>query len=120
MPTHTDNVWRDSHDSGGPHGPFDMSDETDAGSPRAQVQFYRDPSSALASGAFGRTDLTTLVDPYMMEIDQDYDCIHDSNPSCQYVIYGDTCALQASVLGSDLYTAQYGDFTANWVPDPCN
>lgn len=42
--------WRDSHDLGGPHAPFDLSDETDSGAPRGQVQYFRDPSSAAALG----------------------------------------------------------------------
>ena len=76
--------WRDSHDAGGPHAPFDLSDETDQGAPRGQTQYFSDPTSALANMPLGRQDLTTLVDPYALEMDQDYDCVHNSNPSCSY------------------------------------
>ena len=95
--------WRDSHDAGGPHAPFDLSDETQDGAPRGQVQYFRDPSSAAANAPLGRMDLTTLVDPSALEMDQDYDCVHNSNPSCSYVTYGPLCAPEAAKVGVDLY-----------------
>lgn len=65
-----------SHDLGGAHAPFDISDETDNGAPRGQVQYFSDLTGAAATAPLGRTDLTTLVDPYAREMDQDYDCLH--------------------------------------------
>ena len=38
--------WRDSHDLGGPHAPFDLSDETNGGAPRGQTQYFQDPTSS--------------------------------------------------------------------------
>jgi hypothetical protein len=112
--------WRDSHDAGGPHGPFDLSDETDTGAPRGQTQYFQDPSSALANAPLGRQDLTTLVDPYALEMDEDYDCAHNSNPICSYTFYGAACFPESSELGTQIYTDSYGDFEANWKPSGCN
>ena len=111
--------WRDSHDLGGSHAPFDRSDETDADVPRGQVQFFSDPTSAAAKSALGRTDLMTLIDPLTLEIDQDYDCVHNSNPLCSYTLYGNLCFPSAAKLGSELYTAKYGTFDPAWKPAAC-
>ena len=120
LPTHADDFWRDSHDLGGPHAPFDLSDETDPGAPRGQVQFFSNPTSARATAPLGRQDLATLVDPYALEMDQDYDCVHNSNPSCTYVSYGPACGLLPALTGTQIYAMGYGDFDPGWVPDPCN
>ncbi len=101
--------WRDSHDLGGPHAPFDLSDETDQGAPRGQTQYFTDPTSTLANSPLGRMDLMTLVDPYAVEMDQDYDCVHNSNPDCAYVTYGPLCFPETSLPGTDVYTKSYGD-----------
>jgi hypothetical protein len=111
--------WRDSHDAAGPHTPFDLSDETENGAPRGQVQYFRDPASAAAKAPLGRMDLTTLVDPFALEMDQDYDCLHNSNPSCSYVTYGPLCAPMASKLGVDLYESNYGSVEVSWRPSGC-
>jgi hypothetical protein len=111
--------WRNSHDVGGPHAPFDLSDETNTGAPRGQTQYFSDPSSTVANAPLGRMDLTTLIDPYAMEMDQDYDCPHNSNPSCQYIFYGPICVPQAQELGTDIYTMNYGDFGPTWKPTGC-
>ena len=111
--------WRDSHDAGGPHAPFDLSDETESGAPRGQVQYFRDPTSAAAKAPLGRMDLTSLVDPSALEMDQDYDCVHNSNPSCSYVTYGPLCAPMGSKLGVDLYESNYGPIEASWRPNGC-
>jgi len=108
--------WRDSHDAGGAHAPFDSSDETDTGAPRGQTQYFLDPMSATANAALGRTDLTTLVDPYALEIGQDYDCVHDSNPLCSYTSYGAQCLPQAPTLGTDLCAQNYGSIDSEWTP----
>ena len=111
--------WRDSHDVGGPHAPFDLSDETNDGAPRGQTQYFRDPTSTAANAPLGRADLETLVDPYALEMDQDYDCFHNSNPSCAYVLYGPACAPETSEDGTAIYTAGYGDFEPAWKPSGC-
>ncbi|MCC6214692.1 MAG: hypothetical protein IT376_07470 [Polyangiaceae bacterium] len=100
-------AWRDSHDLGGPHAPFDATDETAEGAPRGQTQYFRDPASAVALAPLGRLDLESLVDPYALEIDHDYDCIHASNPLCTYVYYGPLCSPQPSALGVEMYESKY-------------
>jgi len=112
--------WRDSHDAGGTHAPFDLSDETEGGAPRGQVQFFVDTSSAAATSALGRLDLEGLVEPYAMEMDHDYDCTHNSNPSCTYVLYGPFCAPMTSLPGTEIYVASYGDYGPSWTPTGCN
>jgi len=111
--------WRDSHDAAGPHAPFDLSDETQDGAPRGQVQLFGDPSSSAAHAPLGRMDLTTLVDPFALEMDQDYDCVHASNPACSYVTYGPLCAPEPSRLGVELYESRYGAVEAAWQPSGC-
>ncbi len=111
--------WRDSHDAGGPHAPFDLSDETNAGAPRGQTQYFRDPTSTAANSPLDRMDLTTLVDPYALEMDQDYDCTHNSNPDCSYIFYGPSCAPESSALGTQIYTQDYGDFEPAYKPAGC-
>ena len=111
--------WRNSHDLGGPHAPFDLSDETNNGAPRGQTQYFRDPTSTLANTALGRQDLTTLVDPYAVEMDEDYDCVHNSNPGCAYTTYGALCLPETSLLGTAIYTQDYGTFEPAWKPSGC-
>lgn len=111
--------WRDSHDLGGPHAPFDQSDETEGGAPRGQVHFFTDPSSPAANAPLGRLDLTSLVDPGALEMDQDYDCVHNSNPLCSYVTYGPLCLPMTSALGADIYHQGYGDFDPAYQPAGC-
>jgi hypothetical protein len=111
--------WRDSHDLGGPHSPFDLSDETNQGAPRGQTQYFQDPGSSRAKSPLGRVDLMQLVDPYALEMDQDYDCVHNSNPLCKYTTYGPLCALKPEALGTDVYKQSYGDFGAGWKPVGC-
>jgi hypothetical protein len=111
--------WRDSHDAGGPHAPFDLSDETNDGAPRGQTQYFTDPTSTLANTALGREDLLDLVDPYALEMDEDYDCTHNSNPACSYTFYGTSCVPEASKLGTQIYAEHYGDYAAAYVPTGC-
>lgn len=114
-----DGYWRDSHDVGGTHAPFDLSDETNDGAPRGQVQYFADPTSAAATSPLGRVDLADVVDPYAFEIDHDFDCFHNSNPSCSYTLYGSLCAPQASKLGTEIYTDTAGDYGPTWQPASC-
>lgn len=119
VPIGANSFWRDSHDLGGPHGPFDLSDETDNGAPRGQVQYFKDVTSAAAKAPLGRTDLMALVDPYALEVDQDYDCPHNSNPLCAYTTYGTFCVPGPSKLGVALYSEKYGDYDPTWQPVDC-
>jgi hypothetical protein len=111
--------WRDSHDLGGPHAPFDLSDETDQGAPRGQTQYFKDLTSTVANAALGRMDLMTLIDPYALEMDQDYDCPHNSNPDCSYTLYGPACLPETNEAGTQIYSGNYGDFEAAWNPTGC-
>jgi hypothetical protein len=111
--------WRDSQDLGGPHTPFDLSDETEKGAPRGQTQYFSDPASELAKKPLGREDLSTLVDPFALELDLDYDCVHNSNPLCSYIFYGPLCAPQANKLGTDIYVQSYGSVDADFKPAGC-
>jgi hypothetical protein len=111
--------WRNTHDLGGPHAPFDESDETDGGAPRGQVQYFQDPASTIANTALGRPDIMDVVDPYALEMDQDYDCTHNSNPDCSYTFYGPACAPETNQPGTAIYRASYGDFDAAWTPAGC-
>jgi hypothetical protein len=114
-----DGYWRNSHDLGGPHSPFDLSDECNNGAPRGQTQFFTNPASTLANSPLGRLDLETLVDPYALEMDEDYNCPHDSNPDCSYTTYGDLCFPETSMEGIALYVQNYDDYGATWKPDGC-
>lgn len=111
--------WRDSHDLGGPHAPFDLSDETDDDVPRGQTQYFRDPTSTAANTALGRPDIMDVVDPYALEFDQDYDCTHNSNPDCSYTFYGPICAPETSQPGTQMYSSKYGDFEPAYKPAGC-
>jgi hypothetical protein len=111
--------WRDSHDLGGPHEPFTLSDETEDGVPRGQVQFFADPSSPEANAPLGRLDLEDLVDPWAFEMDHDYDCVHNSNPGCEYTFYGPLCLPEATLMGTAIYTQNYGTFDPTWAPAGC-
>lgn len=115
----TSSYWRNSHDIGGPHEPFDQSDETEGGDPRGQVQYFKDTTSAAATSPLGRPDLMTLVDPLAFEFDQDYDCTHNSNPLCSYITYGSFCAPKPSITGVQMYTATYGALDLMWTPAGC-
>ena len=114
-----DGFWRDSHDRAGAHEPFTVSVETHAGAPRAQAHFFRDPESPEASSALGRVDVQDLVDPYALEVDHDYDCFHDSNPLCEYTLYGPLCAPQPASIGVDIFELGYGDADLSWRPGTC-
>ncbi|HEY1958536.1 MAG TPA: hypothetical protein VGH28_23120 [Polyangiaceae bacterium] len=111
--------WRDSHDLGGPHAPFDLSDETNSGAPRGQTQYFKDWTSTVANAPLGRQDLMTLVDPQAIEMDQDYNCPHDSNPLCSYTTYGPACLPETAEIGTQLYTDTYGSYGASYSPQAC-
>lgn len=111
--------WRDSHDLAGAHAPFDLSDETVGGAPRGQVQYFESLTSTAATSALGRQDLATLVDPLALEMDEDFDCVHDSNPSCAYTLYGALCAPAPNLLGTAIYQETYGDYGATFKPAGC-
>jgi len=111
--------WRDSHDSAGPHAPFTQSDETEGGAPRGQVHYFIEPTSAPATSPLGIIDLMTTVEPFALEIDQDYDCFHASNPLCNYTLYGPACAPRADKRGVEIFVDSYGAVDLTWRPAGC-
>lgn len=106
-------TWIHTRDAAGPHDPFDASVETDLGlrctllfetsgsmPPTGQAHFF------LATPvAFTRGTATLPADPFMLEVDQDYNCVHDSNPTCRDF--------------EDRYRTNHGDFVCDWIPSAC-
>jgi hypothetical protein len=125
------NYWKPSADLGGPHAPFDMSDETSYGHPRGQNQFWGSGSGY--STPVYSTGVNGIVDYNIMEIDQDYDAIHSSSTECNYGTGGcDTCASAgdranfSSGSGRMIYARQHptlpGSFAGpdyEWAPTGC-
>jgi len=73
--------WRRSEDLGGTHSPFTQSRETMHGQPRGQTQQWAWDYEAVymtRPGVYG------VYDPHLVEMDIDYNWIHDSNPECSY------------------------------------
>jgi hypothetical protein len=52
-------------------------------------------------------------------MDQDYDCVHSSNPLCEYTFYGAACLPQSTELGVDIYVDNYGSVEPGWTPLGC-
>jgi hypothetical protein len=86
-------AWGESSDIAGPHDPFNVSDETAYGSPRGQVHFwlprmnpertaFLTPLEPASPGQVWRPGVEGVSDPYLLEMDQDYNWLHDSNPLC--------------------------------------
>lgn len=86
--------WGASSDLAGPHGPFSQSDETATGSPRGQVHFWAKDSEA---SALKRTGVTGVLDPHIVELDNDYNLLHDSNPEGCYGVFGLGCSYGRAV-----------------------
>lgn len=73
--------WAASTDFGGPHAPFTQSDETIPGSPRGQTHFWGKDGDA---SVLQRNGVVGVSDPHVVEIDNDYNWIHDSSPEGYY------------------------------------
>src|SRR6185295_6470976 len=85
------NNWKKSSDLGGPHSPFDASNETSYGHPRGQMHFWK--SNAGFGTPVYNIGVDGVVDENIMELDQDYDIIHSSSTECTYGSGGcDTCS----------------------------
>lgn len=81
--------WEESTDLAGPHEPFSQSSQTDGGQPRGQThQFEHDyEATSINHPLF----YFSGSNPYIVEIDIDYNLTHDSNPECYYGgVYGRT------------------------------
>jgi hypothetical protein len=88
---------KQSGDRGGPHWPFNGSRETIHGQPRGQLHYFLWDWDAISLD--GRREMSGVFDPWAMEVDIDYNWIHDSNPLCTYS--GD--------LGLDDYRDKWGE-----------
>ncbi|MBX3272932.1 MAG: hypothetical protein KF729_21900 [Sandaracinaceae bacterium] len=108
-------AWVRTRDAAGPHAPFDASTETETGldcvllfersgsrPPTAQAHFFLEGSAARVERGAG---ISLEADPYMLEIDHDFDCLHDSNPICDD--------------HERRYRDNHGDFECGWVPSAC-
>lgn len=73
--------WAESKDFAGPHDPFSQSDETQQGTPRGQTHFWSKDSDA---SILSRNGVEGVSDPHIVEIDNDYNILHDSNPEGNY------------------------------------
>ncbi|MEP7119399.1 MAG: hypothetical protein ABJE95_00590 [Byssovorax sp.] len=73
--------WAQSNDFKGPHAPFTQSSETVPGSPRGQTHFWKADGDA---STLQRNGVVGVVDPHVVEIDNDYNFIHDSSPEGYY------------------------------------
>lgn len=73
--------WAKSTDAAGPHDPFDATSETVNGQPRGQSHFWSADDKAKP---LGRPGVETVNDARVVEIDIDYNFLHDSNPEGDY------------------------------------
>ncbi len=79
--------WHASTDLAGPHAPFTQSAETQA-SPRGQTHFWANDSQAVT---LARRGVTGVLEPHIVELDNDYNLLHDSNPEGCYGFFGLGC-----------------------------
>jgi hypothetical protein len=75
--------WKSSGDWAGPHSPFTQSRETIQGRPRGQThQWAWDYEASVGVQKSGMAFRD--YDPHLIELDMDYNWVHDSNPECSY------------------------------------
>lgn len=105
--------WGKSTDLAGAHAPFDATSETAFGQPRGQAHFW---SADAKSKPLGRPGVETVDDPRVVEIDIDYNLIHDSNPEGTYIPGG---------YGRTFYESKWtpkgvgGSAELDYVPTTC-
>ncbi len=92
--------WAASNDFKGPHAPFTQSSETVPGSPRGQSHFW---STDAEASTLQRNGVVGVFDPHIVELDNDYNIIHDSSPEGFY----------SSTYGRAEYKRNW-----NWPSDP--
>jgi len=74
--------WAASRDLAGPHDPFTQSSETVNGQPTGQAHFFASDDDMVI---LERPGVEGVSDPHIIEIDIDYNLIHESNPECDYL-----------------------------------
>jgi hypothetical protein len=78
--------WWRSEDVFGPHSPFTQSRETIGGRPKGQIHEWAWDYQAIT---MSRPGVYGVYNPHLVEMDIDYNSIHDSNPECSYGgVYG--------------------------------
>ena len=82
-------AWGLSSDPGGPHAPFTFSSETLRGQPTGQAHFFRNDSQAVA---LQRPGVMGVLEPHLVELDNDYNLQHNSNPEGCYGLAGHLCS----------------------------
>ncbi|MBI1945126.1 MAG: hypothetical protein HYS27_05490 [Deltaproteobacteria bacterium] len=73
--------WRDTRDLAGPHAPFTASSETELGQPRGQAHFFAADDDAVA---LDRPGVEGVLDAHALELDLDFNLLHESAPTCEY------------------------------------
>lgn len=88
-------IFGKSRDLKGPHDPFNGSRETKGGQPTGQMHFWKWDRVCTAEITQGcnegsntmvlqRKGVEGIDDPWIFELDIDYNLPHDSNPECEY------------------------------------
>jgi hypothetical protein len=83
-------VWQDSTDLAGPHTPFTSSRQTTYGHPRGQIHYFggvSGPSDTAVTVSRLGVPQSGMNDPYIVEMDQDYNLTHESNPMCSSYLW---------------------------------
>lgn len=105
-------AWRDTRDLLGPHQPFTASSETDLGQPRGQAHFFAADTDVVA---LGRPGVEGVIDARALELDLDFNLLHESAPTCEYG--GESGLLRYQELWSAQGAA--GDAELQFAPDGC-
>lgn len=106
-----------SRDIKGPHAPFNGSRETRIGQPTGQMHFWKwDRACTAEITQACNEDRDTMVlqrkgvegidDPWIFEVDIDYNLMHDSNPECEY----------GGTTGREKYTKKWWYKGKAWQP----
>ncbi len=111
-------AWRASTDLIGPHAPFDQSGETERDRPRGQTHFWSTDAKAVP---LTRPGVEGVLDPHAVELDNDYNLVHDSSPEGCYGLFGVGC-----VYGRVIFKQAWSDagnkasttFAGNGQPGP--
>ncbi|OGQ16911.1 MAG: hypothetical protein A2138_16615 [Deltaproteobacteria bacterium RBG_16_71_12] len=105
-------AWRDTRDLLGPHEPFTASSETDLGQPRGQAHFFAADADVVA---LGRPGVEGVFDPRALELDLDFNLLHESAPTCEYG--GESGLLRYQELWGAQGAA--GDAELGFAPEGC-